>query len=100
MRVRDRLSTVMDMTYELRSGVPDFLDRMVVISFATMAFDCVGGGAHGRLMAIRNGCYCDTDIPDPALGPRTVKVKTMYDKDRFRPNYASKSELPIFMMRE
>ena len=95
----DEETTVYDLTYELRSGGPDFLDKMVATSFATMAFDCVASGAKGRMMAIRDGCYTDTDIPDPKLGPRKVDVDTMYDRGRFRPDYASKSGLPIFMMR-
>ena len=38
-------------------------------------------------------------IPDPALGPRHVDVATMYNTDRYRPNYASKEGLPIFLTR-
>lgn len=91
--------TISDLTYDLRSGEPDFLDKMVATTFATMAFECVIARASGRMMAIRNGCYTDTDIPDPKLGPRKVDVATMYDRERFRPNYAGKMGLPIFMMR-
>ena len=98
-QMTDEKTTVTDLTYELRSGEPDFLDKMVATAFATMAFDCAASGATGRMMAIRDGCYTDTDIPDPGLGPRKVDVATMYDRDRFRPNYATKRGLPIFMMR-
>ncbi len=92
-------TTVSDLTYELRSGEPDFLDKMIATAFATMAFECVASGAHGRMMAIRNGCYTDTDIPDPKLGPRAVDVNSMYNIDRFRPSYHSKKGLPIFLTR-
>lgn len=98
-QIADEKATVTDLTYELRSGDPDFLDKMVATTFATMAFECAASGATGRMMAICNGCYTDADIPDPALGPRTVDVAAMYDLDRFRPNYATKRGLPIFMMR-
>lgn len=91
-------TTVTDLTYELRSGEADFLDKMVATTFATMAVECVLDGAKGRMMAIRRGCYTDTDIPDPALGPRRVDVETMYNCARFRPNYDSKQGLPIFML--
>ena len=97
-RITGEETTVADLTYDLRSGEPDFLDKMVANSFATMAFDCVASGAKRRMMAIKRGCYADVDIPDPTLGPRTVDVATMYDTDRFRPNYASKNGLPIFML--
>ena len=92
-------TTVADLTYELRSGEPDFLDKMVATTFATMAFECVADGAKGRMMAVQHGCYTDTEIPDPALGPRKVDVETMYDRRRFRPNYSTKKGLPIFMTR-
>jgi 6-phosphofructokinase 1 len=92
-------TTVSDLTYELRSGEPDFLDKMIATTFATMAFECVTSGTHGRMMAIRNGCYTDTDIPDPKLGPRSVDVRTMYNAERFRPSYLSKKGLPIFLTR-
>jgi len=92
-------TTVSDLTYELRSGEPDFLDKMIATTFATMAFECVASKAHGRMMAIRNGCYTDTDIPDPKLGPRAVDVQSMYNVDRFRPSYTSKKGLPIFLTR-
>jgi hypothetical protein len=83
----------------LRSGEPDFVDKMVATTFASMALDGLAEGRHGRMMAIQNGCYVDADIPDPALGPRKVDVATMYNVDRYRPNYAGKSGLPIFLTR-
>jgi len=92
-------TTVVDLTYDLRSGEPDFLDKMVAATFATMAFECVVTGGRGRMMAIQNGCYTDTEIPDQARGPRRVDVPAMYDCDRFRPKYESKKTLPIFMTR-
>ena len=38
-------------------------------------------------------------IPDPKLGPRKVDVELMYITERYRPNYASKEGLPIFLTR-
>ena len=88
-----------DLTYQLRSGDPDFLDRMIATTFATMAVDCIVDGVTGKMMAIQNGCYAITDIPDPGLGPREVDVETMYNIDRYRPNYSHKERLPIFLTR-
>ena len=71
-------TVVYDLTYQLRSGDPDFLDKMIATTFATMAFECIDSGGAGRMMAIQNGCYTDTPIPDPGLGARTVDLETMY----------------------
>ncbi len=92
-------TVVYDLTYQLRSGDPDFLDKMIATTFATMAFECIDSGGASRMMAIQNGCYTDTPIPDPGLGARTVDLKTMYNTDRYRPNYSNKQGLPIFLTR-
>lgn len=90
---------VSDLAYDLRSGSPDFLDKMIAYTFATMAVECIADGRGGRMMAIRNGRYTDVDIPDPSLGPRRVDVATMYNRERFRPNYHGKQDLPVFLTR-
>jgi ATP-dependent phosphofructokinase / diphosphate-dependent phosphofructokinase len=46
-----------------------------------------------------NGCYAMAPIPDAGLGPRKVDVTTMYNTERYRPNYANKTGLPIFLTR-
>jgi 6-phosphofructokinase 1 len=90
---------VSDLTYDLRSGSPDFVDKMVASTFAGMAVDCIEAGQHGVMMAISAGCYAAVPIPDPKLGPRKVEVATMYNTDRYRPIYANKAGLPIFLTR-
>jgi 6-phosphofructokinase 1 len=90
---------VSDLTYDLRSGSPDFIDKMVANTFAGMAMDCIEHGESGKMMAIANGCYAAVLIPDPSLGPRKVDVGTMYNLERYRPNYTSKLGLPIFLTR-
>ena len=90
---------VSDLTYDLRSGSPDFVDKMVASTFAGMATDCIAKGEHGRMMAISQGCYATVQIPDPKLGPRKVDIETMYNTERYRPNYAHKLGLPIFLVR-
>src|SRR5579872_6863614 len=90
---------VSDLTYDLRSGSPDFVDRMVAATFAGMAMDAIEAGKHGAMTAICNGCFVMAPIPDPALGPRRVDVTTMYNTERYRPFYDHKLGLPIFLTR-
>jgi 6-phosphofructokinase 1 len=90
---------VSDLTYDLRSGSPDFVDRMVAATFAGMAIDAIQNGKHGLMTAISNGCYAMAPIPDPKLGPRHVEVETMYNIERYRPFYDHKLGLPIFLTR-
>ena len=92
-------TVVSDLTYELRSGSPDFIDRLVATTFAGMAVDAIEEGKHGLMTAISDGRYALVAIPDPKLGPRKVDVATMYNTERYRPTYDHKLGLPIFLIR-
>jgi 6-phosphofructokinase len=92
-------TTISDLTYDLRSGDADFLDKMIGNTFANMALDCVLESKSGLMMGIVNGCYATVPIPDPKRGPRHVDVNTMYNTERYRPNYVNKVSLPIFLTR-
>jgi len=88
---------VSDLTYDLRSGPPDFTDKVVATTFGNIAMDAVLSGQSGMMAALVHGCYTLAPIPDPALGPRKVDLDTMYNKDRYRPTYSGKMGLPIFL---
>ncbi len=90
-------TVVSDLTYDLRSGDPDFTDRMIAITFGAIAMDSLLAGKSGLMAAIQEGHYQMVPIPDPALGPRHVDVATMYNSQRYRPNYANKLGLPVFL---
>jgi 6-phosphofructokinase len=92
-------TVVSDLTYDLRSGSPDFVDRMVAVSFAGMAVDAIQEGKHGLMTAISDGNFALVGIPDPKLGPRHVEVESMYNTQRYRPTYDKKLGLPIFLTR-
>jgi 6-phosphofructokinase len=90
---------VSDLTYDLRSGAPDFVDKLIASTFGTMALEAVLANQSGLMAALVNGCYTMAPIPDASLGPRKVDVATMYNQERYRPNYANKAGLPIFLTR-
>jgi ATP-dependent phosphofructokinase / diphosphate-dependent phosphofructokinase len=92
-------TVVSDLTYDLRSGAPDFTDQLVATTFGTMAYDAVQKNEHGLMAAIVGGKYKMVEIPDPKLGPRSVDVNTMFNVDRYRPSYINKEGLPIFLIR-
>jgi ATP-dependent phosphofructokinase / diphosphate-dependent phosphofructokinase len=90
-------SIVSDLTYDLRSGEPDFVDKMIAATFGNIAMDAVLSGRSGLMAAIVGGCYTLAPMPDPALGPRKVDVATMYNTERYRPIYSDKLGLPVFL---
>jgi 6-phosphofructokinase 1 len=88
---------ISDLTYDLRSGDPDFIDKLVASTFGNIAMDAMAGGKSGVMTAIVNGCFSLETIPDPKLGPRKVDIAAAYNTERYRPNYSSKLGLPIFL---
>ncbi|HEY3454389.1 MAG TPA: 6-phosphofructokinase [Bryobacteraceae bacterium] len=90
-------TVVSDLTYDLRSGAPDFLDTMVATTFGTMAYDAIASGRHGFMAAINEGKFAMVKIPDPKLGPRKVDVANMFNTERYRPSYTNKETLPVFL---
>jgi ATP-dependent phosphofructokinase / diphosphate-dependent phosphofructokinase len=88
-----------DLTYDLRSGDPDFVDKVVGLTFGNMAYDAILDGKTGLMSALVKGCYELVPIPDPKLGPRSLDVATMYNTERYRPMYANKRGLPVFLNR-
>jgi len=92
-------TVVSDLTYDLRSGSPDFVDRLVAFTFAGMAMDALQEGNSGLMTAINDGRYAMVTIPDPKLGPRKVDIGSMYNTDRYRPKCDHKLGLPIFLTR-
>jgi 6-phosphofructokinase 1 len=90
---------VSDLTYDLRSGDPDFVDKMVGLTFGNMAYDAMLDGKTGLMSAVVKGCFELVPIPDPKLGPRKLDVATMYNIERYRPMYANKRGLPVFLQR-
>ena len=98
MTARTRNETIVsDLTYDLRSGPPDFIDRLIASTFGNLAMDALAEGKSGLMTAIEHGRYTLAAIPDPALGPRKVQLHTMYNTEHYRPNYANKLGLPVFL---
>lgn len=98
--VKKRLNeetVVSDLTYDLRGGPPDFIDRLVATTFAAMAVECIADDGSGRMMALQKGCYVDAEIPGPGGKSRSVEVGRMYDTATFLPKRDRKAGAPIFL---
>ena len=88
---------VSELTYELRSGDPDAFDQRVATTFANIAVDITDAGISGRMVAIRDGKFAHTALPDPKLGARRVDVAHQYDTERFRPRYTGRLGSSMFL---
>jgi len=92
-------TVISDLTYDLRSGEADFIDKMIACTFGTMAVEAVQQNRTGLMTSIHSGCYAMVPIPDSKLGPRQIDVEAMYDTEEYRPKYSKKEGLPIFLQR-
>jgi len=88
---------VSDLTYDLRSGGPDFMDKLVALTYGNMAYDAMLEGKTGLMSALVDGRYDMVPIPDAKLGPRKLDIATTYNTERYRPLYENKRGLPIFL---
>ena len=59
-----------DLTYDLRSGDPDFIDKLIASTFGTMALDALLEGKSGLMSSLVNGQYDMVPISNRKLGPR------------------------------
>ncbi len=98
IKARTGLGTMSsDLTYDLRSGDPDSIDRLVAITFANIALDLLSDGVTGKMVGIRKGRYAALEIPKQMAGPRQVDVEALYNKKRYRPNYYGKLGAPMLL---
>ena len=86
-----------DLTYDLRSGDPDSIDQLVATTFANLALDLISDGATQGMVAIQGGRYTHTTLPDPGLGPRRVDVASLYNAERYRPQYSRRLGAPMLL---
>ena len=64
IKARTKEETIVsDLTYDLRSGAPDFVDKLIASTFGTMALEAVLAGQSGLMAALVNGCYAMAQIP-------------------------------------
>jgi 6-phosphofructokinase len=85
------------LSYLMRSGPPDSLDRLVAKNFAGLAADLILAGKTGRLVAIQNGRYTAVPLETVGEGQKRVDAERFYDGERYRPNIVGVMGLPMFL---
>ena len=85
------------LSYLMRAGAPDALDRMVGFNYGAMAVQLLDEGKSGLMMAIQGGKY--TTVPGDTCikGERRVNVPEMYDAENYRPRIRSMAGKPMFL---
>ena len=85
------------LAYLMRSGPPDALDRMVAISFASLATDLAVKGEYGKMVALREGKYTVVPLDLVTQGVKRVDVDALYDTEEYRPKVKDVLNKPMFL---
>jgi 6-phosphofructokinase len=103
-RVGERLKEITDesvmyqqLSYLMRSGSPDSLDRMVAVSYGLLAMDLIDDHRSGRMVALRDGVYTHVPLNRVISGVKRVDVDEMYDVEQYRPRIADMLGKPMFL---
>jgi 6-phosphofructokinase 1 len=85
------------LSYLMRAGPPDSVDRMVAMNYGTMAVQLLADGEHGLMMAIQDGKY--TTVPGDTCikGKRRVDVEALYDTGQYRARIDRIRGKPFFL---
>jgi ATP-dependent phosphofructokinase / diphosphate-dependent phosphofructokinase len=83
--------------YVIRSGSPDSLDRMVAMSYGTLAADQVAMGRSGCLVALQGGIYTTVPLDVVMGGQRHVDIDALYDSDNYQPKVWDVLGKPMFL---
>jgi 6-phosphofructokinase len=85
------------LSYLMRSGTPDSLDRMVAVSYGQLAMDLILQRRSGRMVALRDGIYTHVPLNRVISGVKRVDVDEMYDVEQYRPKIADMLGKPMFL---
>ncbi len=85
------------LTYVMRAGPADTLDRMVAMSFGRLAIEQLKQCRFGVMMAIQKGCYTTVPLETFASGKRIVDVAELYDPENYRPRIRNQAGKPMFL---
>ncbi len=85
------------LAYIMRSGTPDSLDRMVAVSYGTLALNQIALGHTGRMVALQQGIYTTVPIELVTAAKKHVDVTALYDPDNYRPKVRNMLGKPMFL---
>ena len=83
--------------YLMRSGAPDSLDRMVAMSYGSLAVQLIRRNETGKLVALHGGKYTTVPINMVLAGQKRVDVTSFYDIENYRPKVRDFMGVPMFL---
>jgi ATP-dependent phosphofructokinase / diphosphate-dependent phosphofructokinase len=85
------------LAYIMRSGAPDSLDRMVAVSYGSLALDQIAMGHTGRMVALQQAIYTTVPLDLVITAKKRVDVTALYDVEAYRPKVRDTLGKPMFL---
>lgn len=83
--------------YMMRSGAPDSLDRMVAMSYGSLAVQLIRRNETGKMVALHGGKYTTVPVAMVLAGKKRVDVPAYYDIEHYRPKIRDFMGVPMFL---
>ncbi len=98
IRVRTGINTIyQQLAYIMRSGAPDSLDRMVAVSYGSLALDQIAMGHSGRMVALQQASYTTVPLEMVIAAKKKVDVTALYDVEAYKPKVRDTLGKPMFL---
>jgi len=98
IRVETGINTIyQQLAYIMRSGAPDSLDRMVAVSYGSLALDQIAMGHTGRMVALQQASYTTVPLDMVIAAKKRVDVTALYDVESYRPKVRDTLGKPMFL---
>jgi 6-phosphofructokinase 1 len=85
------------LSYLMRSGAPDSLDRMVAMSYGNLAVQLIRRNETGKMVALHGGKYTTVPVDMVLAGKKRVDVPSYYDIETYRPKIRDFMGVPMFL---
>lgn len=96
-RITKQNTMVQQLSYVIRSGPPDSLDRMVGMAYGSIAFNLINDNDTGKLAALQNGKYTAIPLDTVIAGKKYADVDSFYDKENYLPKVRQFLNFPMFL---
>ncbi len=97
IKQRTKVNTMyQQLAYLMRAGAPDSLDRMVAVTFGSLAVDQITSGQTGRMVALQRGVYTTVPLATVISDKKRVDVAALYDSQSYRPTVREVLGKPMF----
>ena len=96
-RITKNNTMFQQMSYVVRSGPPDSLDRMVGMAYGSIALNLIKQDDTGKLTALQGGKYTAIPLDSVISGKKYADVDSYYDKENYLPKVKTYLNHPMFL---